>query len=479
MIGMHALGDEGMTAAAIEDAFGEIRKDDLDWRSGRCFAYVFSAGEDVQALAKHAYTAFMTENALDPTSFPSLVRMENEIVEIAAELVHGDGAVGNFTSGGTESILLAVKTARDYALAERGIERPNLVVPDSVHPAFHKAAHYFGVDVVSVPVRKDFRADPEAMAAAIDENTALVVGSAPSYAQGVVDPIPELARAAADRGALMHVDACVGGFFLPFLEQSGASVPRFDFRIPGVTSMSLDLHKHAYCPKGASIILYADAALRRHQLFAHKRWSGYGIANSTVQSSRGGASVAASWAVLRHIGAARYRALQTQVRQCALDLAKGIDAIDGLTVLGEPDGSLLAFASDDIDVFSIVDAMREREWYVQPQFAHRHVPKSVHLTVTPINVPHRDAFLADLASCVASMRSTAPTNDAAADPVAALASAFMSGTLSIPEAVASLGADPASTAGTSASINRVLDALPPEHAEAVLREYFHQMYASD
>ncbi len=475
---MKALGDDGLTAAAIEEAFGEIRKDDLDWKSGRCFAYVFSAGEDVQEVAKRAYTAFMTENALDPTSFPSLVRMENDLVEIATELVHGPAAVGNFTSGGTESILLAVKTARDHARAERNIEQPDLVVPDSVHPAFHKAAHYFGLEIISVPVRKDFRADPEAMAAAINERTALVVGSAPSYAQGVIDPIPELAEAAAQRGVLMHVDACVGGFFLPFLEQSGASVPAFDFRVPGVTSMSLDLHKHGYCPKGASVILYAQPALRRHQLFAHKRWSGYGITNATVQSSRGGASVAGAWAVLRHIGATRYRKLQSEVRACVLELCAGIEAIDGLRVLGEPDGSLLAFCSDTFDVFTLVDAMRERDWYVQPQFAHRHVPKSVHLTVTPINVPHREAFLADLASCVSDLRSTAPTGSVGADPMAALAAAFRSGQLSIPDAIASIGADPTKTAGASAAINRVLDQLPPEQAEAVLREYFHQMYAA-
>lgn len=473
---METLAERGLTPAAIETAFAEIRQHDLDWSSGRCFAYVFSAGEDVSAVARNAYTAFMTENALDPTSFPSLVRMENEVVAIAAELMHGDGAVGNFTSGGTESILLAVKTARDHVRATRGIERPTLVVADSVHPAFHKAAHYFGLDVISLPVRKDFRADVEAMAAAIDNRTALVVGSAPSYAQGVVDPIPELARAAAEHGVLMHVDACVGGFFLPFLEQAGMSVPAFDFRIPGVTSISLDLHKHGYCPKGASVILYADADLRRHQLFAHTRWAGYGLTNATIQSSRGGAPVASAWAVLRNIGAERYRTLQTEVRQCVIDLCKGIDAIDGIHVLGEPDGSLLAFASDEIDVFAVVDAMRARGWYVQPQFGHGTVPKSIHLTVTPINVPHRDTFLADLAQCVDALRTAAPSKGGQ-DPMAALATAFASGKISIPDAIAAIGADPARAGEESASINRVLDSLPAEHVEAILREYFHQMYA--
>jgi len=468
---MKSLANDGMRAEAVAEALETFRHDDLDWSSGRCFAYVFSAGDDVKAVAERAFTAFMTENALDPTSFPSLVKMENEVVGIAAELVHGEGAAGNFTSGGTESILLAVKTARDHARATRGIERASLVVPDSVHPAFHKAAHYFGLDVVSVPVREDFRADVDAMAAAIDERCALVVGSAPSYAQGVIDPIPELAAVAAERGVLMHVDACVGGFFLPFLEQAGAAVRPFDFRVPGVTSMSLDLHKHGYCPKGASIILYSDADLRRYQLFSHARWAGYGMTNATVQSSRGGAPVAAAWAVLRYIGAQRFRTLQTQVRQCVLDLCAGIDAIDGLRVLGKPDGSLISFASDTIDTFALVDAMRARNWYVQPQFGHGAVPRSIHLTVTPINVPHADALLAALAEAVDGLRSV----DAGPDPLAAMATAFASGQISIPEAVSTIGADPTQLTA-SASINRILDELPPEHAEAVLREYFHQMY---
>ena len=476
---MHALGDDGLSFEAIEKSFEEIRQHDLDWSSGRCFAYVFSAGEDVGKVAARAYTAFMSENALDPTSFPSLVRMENEVVAIAAELVHGEKAVGNFTSGGTESILLAVKTARDHARAERGIEHPTLVVADSVHPAFHKAAHYFGLEVISVPVRDDLRADPQAMADAIDDRTAMVVGSAPSYAQGVIDPIPELAAAAASRGVLMHVDACVGGFLLPFLEQAGHAVPPFDFRVEGVTSMSMDLHKHGYCPKGASVVLYADADLRRHQLFSHTRWPGYGITNATVQSSRGGASVASAWAVLRYIGATRYQTLQSEVRACVLSLCKGIHAIDGLRVLGEPDGSLLSFASDTIDVFALVDAMRARQWYIQPQFAHANVPKSVHLTVTPINVRHCEAFLSDLAACVTALKSeSASAPGQGQDPMAALAAAFVSGQLSIPQAIAAIGADPTRTAGDSASINRVLDGLPSEHAEAVLREYFHQMYST-
>ncbi len=475
---MKILSDGGLSLAAIENAFAEIRSNDLNWSKGRCFAYVFSAGEDVGEVAKQAYTAFMTENALDPTSFPSLVRMENDVVAIAAELVHAEGGVGNFTSGGTESILLAVKTARDHARNERGIEDPTILVPDSVHPAFHKAAHYFDIEIISVPVCKDLRADPVAMAESVDERTAMVVGSAPSYAQGVVDPIPELAAAAAAKGALMHVDACVGGFFLPFLEQAGHAVPAFDFRVPGVTSMSLDLHKHGYCPKGASIVLYKNADLRRHQLFSHTRWSGYGITNATVQSSRGGASVAAAWAVLRYIGAERYKTLQSDVRSCVLALCKGIDAIEGIRVLGEPDGSLVSFASDDLDVFALVDAMREYDWYIQPQFAHGEVPKSVHLTVTPINVPHQEAFLRDLAACVATLRAAAPAQSPTADPLAVMAAAFVSGQLSIPDAVAAIGTDPAEQAKHTAAINRVLDQLPAEHAEAVLREYFHQMYST-
>ncbi len=476
MESMETLSARGLSAAEISERFDVIRRQDLNWKSGRCFAYVFSAGQDVGALASDAYTQFMTENALDPTSFPSLVRMENELVDIAVELMHGEGAVGNFTSGGTESILLAVKTARDHARSERGIERPTIIVPDSVHPAFHKAAHYFDIEIISVPIRKDFRADAVAMAAAIDERTALLVGSAPSYAQGVIDPIGELAAAALDAGVLMHVDACVGGYFLPFIEQAGEPVPAYDFRVPGVTSMSLDLHKHGYCPKGASVVLYANAPLRRHQLFSHTRWAGYGLTNATVQSSRGGASVAAAWAVMRHLGTDRYQTLQMGVRDCVRTLCRGIDSIDELQVLGEPEASLLSFTSDALDVFALVDAMREREWYVQPQFGHGETPKSIHLTVTPINVQHTETFLSDLEAAVAELRAS-PTTPGTPDPMSTMAAAFTSGQLSIPDAIAAIGADPTQHGKHSASINRVLDQLPPEHSEAVLREFFHQMYA--
>lgn len=475
---MTTLPSAGRNRAEIFESFDEFGKDDLDWRNGRCFAYVFTAGDEVYAIARDAYTRFMTENALDPTSFPSLMRMENEVVSMTSELLHSPSGVGNFTSGGTESILLAMKAARDWGRAEKGIERPKVIVASSVHPAFFKAGHYFGIDLVAVPVGRDFRADSEAMKAAIDDDTVMLVGSAPAYAQGVIDPIAELGAIASERGLLLHVDACVGGFFLPFLERAGQPVPPFDFRVEGVTSLSVDLHKYGYCPKGASLVLYRDAELRKHQLFAHTKWAGYGLTNATIQSSRSGGAVAAAWAVLNSIGDAGYRDLQTSIRASVLQLCEGINGIDGLDVLGEPHAGLLSFSSSAVDVYAIVDGMRARDWYVQPQFGYGNTPRSIHLTVTPPNVGKEEALLGDLAEVVEGLK-TAAANAPADDPLTKLVAAFVSGQLSMEQALASLGGDPSSLGKTSAPINRVLDALPNEQSEELLRAYFNLLYRGD
>ncbi len=272
-----------------------FRAGDMPWRDGRTWAYVYDPGREAESLIKEAYASYLSENALDPTVFPSALRMENEIVAMAATHLAGDASVvGNFTSGGTESILLAVKAAREWARAERPeLDEPEIVLPETAHAAFHKACHYLGVRAVPAAVdAASFRADPDAMRAAISPRTILLVGSAVSYAHGVVDPIPEIARLAQERGLLCHVDACIGGFLLPYFRRLGGDHPDFDFRVPGVTSISLDLHKYAFAAKGASTILYRDAALRRHQLWACSSWSGYTLINATVQSTKSAGPVA-------------------------------------------------------------------------------------------------------------------------------------------------------------------------------------------
>ncbi|AXX31083.1 aspartate aminotransferase family protein [Actinosynnema pretiosum subsp. pretiosum] len=379
-----------------------LRAADLPTHGGRTLAYVYDSalpGLDEFAAAAHALAA--PANGLDPTAFPSLLRLEREVVATAARLL--GGGVGTVTSGGTESCLLAVLAARD---SRPDVARPSVVVPETAHAAFHKAGHYFGVRVVAVPVDPvTFRADPAAMAAAVDATTVLVVASAPSYAHGVVDPVAEIAAVAAGRGVRCHVDACIGGWVLPH-----ADVAPFDLRVAGVTSVSVDLHKYAYCPKGVSVLLHADAGLRRAQFFASADWPGYTMLNTTMQSTRSGGPVAAAWAVLRRIGDDGYRELAGRALRSARVVREGIGAIAGLRVLGEPEATLLAVAGEGgdgtggVDVFVVADELKARGWYAQPQFAHGASPANLHLTLTAANAGHEAELLADLSASVAVAR---------------------------------------------------------------------------
>jgi len=381
-------------AGQVLDRMREARGHDAKWHEGKVWSLVFFAGDEVLDLLEEAYTMFISENGLNPMAFPSLRKFETEIVGMTAGLLGGnDRTVGNMTSGGTESILMAVKTARDWARAERpAIAAPEMVLPSTAHPAFHKAGHYFGVKPVVVPVGSDYRADVTAAGAAITRNTILVVGSAPSYPHGVVDPIADLARVAQERGLLCHVDACVGGFFLPFARKLGYPVPEFDFGVPGVTSMSADLHKYAYGAKGASVILYHDRSLRRHQFHVYTDWPGGIYASPSMTGTRPGGAIAAAWAVLHYLGEEGYLALADRVMRTAKKLQDGIRAIPELRILGEPVMSILAMASDKVDVYEIGDEVALRGWRLDRQQR----PASLHLTITPAHVEVVDQFLDDL-----------------------------------------------------------------------------------
>jgi glutamate/tyrosine decarboxylase-like PLP-dependent enzyme len=382
----------------MEDA----RAHDVQWRQGHVFSLVFDAGDEVNELAKAAYTTFFSENGLNPTAFPSLRRFETEVVAMVGGLLGGDGhTAGNMTTGGTESILMAVLAAREWARANRPkISRPEMVLPSTAHPAFDKAAHYFGVKAVRVPVGDDFRADVDATRQAITLDTVLVVGSAPSYPHGVVDPIAELAALARQRRILCHADACVGGMMLPFVRRIGYPVTPFDFSVPGVTSLSVDLHKYGYAAKGASVILYRSRELRRHQLYATTDWPGGIYASPTMTGTRPGGAIAAAWAVLNFLGLEGYQRIARTVMQTTTRLRDGINAIDGLRVLGQPEMSVLAIASDKDNVYEIGDEMGLRGWHLDRQ----QFPSSLHLTV---NYAHRDVadrFLLNLAQSVLATR---------------------------------------------------------------------------
>jgi sphinganine-1-phosphate aldolase len=390
---MSRLPVEGLSRDAVVAELTRLRAGDADWRSGRVFALVYDAGEDLRELADTAASMFLAENAFNTDVFPSLRRMQGDIVAMTAGLLGGDDdVVGVLTSGGTESILLAVKAARDRAARDRGITVPNVVLPASAHPAFNKAGHYLGVRCVRVPVAEDWRADVAAMAAAVDADTVLLVGSAPSYPQGMVDPIAELAAVAEQHGVGFHVDACMGGFVLPFLGRSGYAVAPFDFAVPGVTSMSADLHKYGYAVKGASVSLFRTRDLRDHVVWEFDEWLGGRYGSATMLGSRSGAPIAAAWAVLHCLGERGYTQLAVTAKQAAERLVAGIESIPGLVVLGKPDATLLAFASTEFDVFAIADMLRADGWV----FDRQSPPDSLHATVTAAHPPVVDEVLGAL-----------------------------------------------------------------------------------
>ncbi len=385
-----------------------IREHDARWQEGKAWSLVYHLGDEapqfsaVPDLLQDAYTMFFAENGLSPMAFPSLRRFEAEVVSMTASLLGGDDkTAGNMTSGGTESILLAVKTARDWARAKDPANtQPEIILPLTAHPAFEKAAHYFCVKPVHIPVGPDFRADVDAARAAITPRTILLVGSAPSYPHGVVDPIPELAQVAQENGLLFHVDACVGGFMLPFVRKLGYPMPDFDFRVPGVTSMSADLHKYAYAAKGASVVLYHNKALRRHQFFAYTEWPGGIYPSPTMVGTRPAGPIAAAWAILNHLGEEGYLEIADTVMKTVTRIGDGVQAIDGIEILGDPAMSILAIGSDRLNIYEIGDELAERGWYLDRQ----HLPPSLHLTVTHAHAQVAERFLADLEQAVARVK---------------------------------------------------------------------------
>lgn len=398
---MISFPTKGTAAESLLVSMKELRKHDVQWRAGKTWGLIYDPGSEVTELLKEAYTLFFSENGLNPMAFPSLRKFETEVVAMTAALLGGDDeTVGNMTSGGTESILLTVKTARDWARARKpAITEPEMILPATAHPAFEKAGHYLCVKPVHIPVGPDFRADIVATRTAVTPNTILMVGSAPSYPQGVVDPINELARIAQEHDILFHVDACVGGFVLPFMRKLGYVVPDFDLRVPGVTSISADLHKYAYAAKGASVILYRHGALRRHQFCAFTDWTGGIYISPTMAGTRPGGPIAAAWAILNHLGEEGYLAIADTVMKTTKKLKDGVSAIEGLKILGDPEMSVLAIGSDRLDIYRVADELTLRGWHLDRQ----QFPPSLHLTVTRAHAQVADQFLEDLRQAVAAV----------------------------------------------------------------------------
>jgi sphinganine-1-phosphate aldolase len=382
-----------------------MKQGDQDWRGGRVFSLVYSAGDEVHELLQDALSLYSAENGLNVLAFPSIGTMQHDIVRNTASLLGGDdpasggGIAGYLTSGGTESLLQAVKTARDVARKERGIQRPQMVAAESAHAAFTKAADYFDVELIRVPVGPDFRVDLDTMNDACTDTTIMVVGSAPTYPHGVVDPICDIAALALERGILCHVDACMGGFLLPFLARLGRFSEPFDFRLPGVTSMSADVHKYGYASKGVSVVLYRTPELARHQVFATSDWLGGFYASTAMAGTRPAGPIAAAWAALMHIGLDGYLELTRAAHDAARELRIGIEAIPGLEVRGDPLATVMAFGAREpasLDIFAVGEKLSADGWYLDRQ----NRPDSLHATVHAGSVPTVPYLVRDLRRAV-------------------------------------------------------------------------------
>ena len=394
------LPNEGMSPAAIVNHLDELKHDDVRWRDGRAFTLVYYGGDDVLAVAEEAYRKYSTENALNTDAFPSLRTLQAEVVGFVGDWLNaGNDGAGFMTSGGTESILMAVKAARERGRKEFGITEPNIVLPTSAHAAFEKGCYYFGVQSRRVAVGADWRADVGAMEAAIDDNTVLLVGSAPQYPQGVIDPVSEIAALAQSRDINCHVDACMGGVTLTYLARLGQQVPPWNFAVPGVTSISVDLHKYGYTAKGASVIMHRNKELRGYQTFVTDNWLGGVYGSSGVLGTKGGGAMAAAWAVMRYLGNDGYMRLTAAARKACLELAAAVGDIPELILRAEPDVTLLAIGAVDaeqLDVFAVADALWRRGWYVDRQGP----PPSLHCTVSAAHEDKIAAFVSDLRASV-------------------------------------------------------------------------------
>lgn len=388
----------------ILESLRQKQEKDLQTKGGKVWAYVYDSGlEDLEEVSSLAYQMYADHNGLDFTVFPSLLSLENEIIGMMAPLFSEkpEEIAGSFTSGGTESIILAVKAARDFAKERKAhITQPEIILPTTAHAAFHKAAHYLGLKTVILPVNEDYKVDPEIVKENINDQTIMVVGSSVNYSHGVSDPILELGQLALEHDLWLHVDACIGGFVFAYYRKLGIDLPDFDFSVAGVSSLSVDLHKYAFAPKGASVLLYRNKDLRKYQFYACTNWTGYPVINTTIQSTKSGGPLAACWATLKYIGDEGYKRLIQTIANTKEEMLKYLEQIPELQVLGKPEASLIAFTSDTIDLFQLADEMRKDQWYIQVQPGNKEFKPSIHLTITPVSKEQTKEFFTDLEKAI-------------------------------------------------------------------------------
>jgi len=398
-----SLPENGRAASEVLEDLKAFASNDPDYKNGRTWSLVYHIDEAHDDFAAAAYRQYSSANGLNPAAFQSLKRMESEIISMVAGLLNGGpDTCGVVTAGGTESCLMAVKTYRDLAKAKRKGMRPNMIIPQTAHVAWFKAAGYFGVKPRLMPMDMELNTDISKLRRMIDRDTIMILGSAPEYPHGTIDPIAEMGAIAAEKGVPLHVDACVGGFILPFMEMNGAEFPDWDFRVPGVTSISADLHKYGYTAKGASTILYRNLDLLKSQMFVYQDWPGGVFASPALLGTRPGGAYAAAWAVLQKVGVSGYRQLAAQTSEAVEKLKAGIAGIGGLHILGNPKGPLLAFGSGDagVNIFAVADQLELKGWSVN----RVQNPDGIHAMVTARHLSVVQEYLTDLAEAVVTVR---------------------------------------------------------------------------
>ncbi len=400
-----------------------VSAEDKRWRDGYVSGAVYNGERDHVDFTNLAYSIASQVNPLHPDVWPSSLKFENEIVSMVGSMLHGDDRIrGTVTSGGTESILLAMKTYRDYAMAERGITAPEIVLPVSAHAAFDKACHYFGIKPVWTELRDDYSADPERIKEKINENTIAIVGSAPGFPYGVIDPLKRLSDVAVEKGVPLHVDACLGGFLLPWAKKLGYDIPEFDFNLEGVTSISVDTHKYGYAPKGTSVILYRNSELFQHQLYVKGDWPGGIYFSPALAGSRSGGVIASAWAALLEMGKSGYLEYARRILETASEIRRGVKEIAGLKLMGESP-FVIAFTSDEVNIYRVMDLMARRSWNLNGL----HRPPGVHLAVTIRHTMRgvAERFLADLSQSVVEARKNTE-EDSGMAPIYGMAATFPS-----------------------------------------------------
>ncbi len=387
----------------LDSIFCEVEKEDLDSTSGKLFAYIYETGDEkLREMALEALKRFYNKNILDFTVFRSAIFFERHVTEFCKNLLNADSnAVGTFTYGGTESIMLAVLAARNHFMKTHGNETPEMVVPFTIHPSFLKAAHYFGLRVRMVDVDENLKADVDAISSAASKNTALIAVSAPNWPFGTIDPVKEIAEIARDINTLCHVDACLGGFILPFFERLGEKVERFDFRVDGVTSISIDAHKYGYAPKGASAVIFRDAELKKQSMFVDTSNPGYVFVNTAVLSSRSVGPLASAFAVMRYLGEDGYLNLARKVLSARNRIYEGMREL-GFESVAEIESQVLSLFNESIDITGFMEGMRKRGWHfhLQKGVEKYRIPANIHLTISPVHEDVADEFLRDAREAV-------------------------------------------------------------------------------